>query len=83
LSGLLDSLLEWARLHLVPPGIPGLILTAFTEPSFFPIPPDAILIPLALLDPGNAALYGLELAGEKSVKKPKSSSTSTALGLLG
>ncbi|MCF3653176.1 MAG: VTT domain-containing protein [Aigarchaeota archaeon] len=59
MSGLLDSLLEWARLHLVPLGIPGLILTAFTESSFFPIPPDVILIPLALLDPGNAVLYGL------------------------
>ncbi|MEM2189135.1 MAG: YqaA family protein [Nitrososphaerota archaeon] len=58
LTGLLDSMLEWARLHLVPLGIPGLILTAFTESSFFPIPPDAILIPLALLDPGNALLYG-------------------------
>jgi undecaprenyl-diphosphatase len=59
LSGLLDFLLEWARLYLVPLGIPGLVLTAFTESSFFPIPPDVILIPLALLDPGNAVLYGL------------------------
>ena len=59
MSGLLDFLLEWARLHLVPLGIPGLVLTAFTESSFFPIPPDVILIPLALLDPGNAVLYGL------------------------
>jgi len=59
LSGLLDSLLEWARLNLVPLGIPGLVLTAFTESSFFPVPPDIILIPLALLDPGNAILYGL------------------------
>jgi len=59
LDSFLDSLLEWARLHLVPLGIPGLVLTAFTESSFFPIPPDVILIPLALLDPGNAVLYGL------------------------
>jgi len=59
LSDFLDFLLEWARLHLVPLGIPGLIVTAFTESSFFPIPPDAILIPLVLLDPGNAVLYGL------------------------
>lgn len=59
MSGLLDPLIEWARLHLVPLGIPGLALTAFTESSFFPIPPDVILIPLALLDPGNAVLYGL------------------------
>ena len=59
MDSFLDSLLEWARLHLVPLGIPGLVLTAFTESSFFPIPPDVILIPLALLDPGNAVLYGL------------------------
>jgi undecaprenyl-diphosphatase len=59
LYSFLDSLLEWARLHLVPLGIPGLVLTAFTESSFFLIPPDAILIPLALLDSGNAVLYGL------------------------
>lgn len=59
MSSFLDSLLEWARLYLVPLGVPGLVLTAFMESSFFPIPPDAILIPLALLDPGNAVLYGL------------------------
>ena len=59
MGDLLDFLLEWARLHLVPLGIPGLIVTAFTESSFFPIPPDAILIPLVLLNPRNAVLYGL------------------------
>jgi len=59
LSSLFTSLLEWARLHLVPLGLPGLIFTAFAESSFFPIPPDIILIPLALLSPENAILYGL------------------------
>jgi len=52
-------MLEWAKLHLVPLGLPGLIFTAFAESSFFPIPPDIILIPLALLSPENAILYGL------------------------
>ena len=59
MSSLFTSLLEWARLHLVPLGLPGLIFTAFAESSFFPIPPDIILIPLALLNPENAILYGL------------------------
>ncbi len=53
MRSLLDSLLEWARLHLVLLGIPGLVLMAFTESSFFLIPPDAIPIPLTLLDPGS------------------------------
>lgn len=59
MSSLFASLLEWARAYLVPLGLPGLILTAFAESSFFPIPPDIILIPLALLNPENAILYGL------------------------
>ncbi|GIW63550.1 MAG: cytochrome b561 [Patescibacteria group bacterium] len=32
----------------------GLLLTAFAESSFFPIPPDALLIPLGLLNPDKA-----------------------------
>ncbi|MCD6359386.1 MAG: DedA family protein, partial [Armatimonadetes bacterium] len=52
-------LLEWARQNLIPLGVPGLIAVAFAESSFFPIPPDVILIPLALLDPKNAIFYGL------------------------
>ncbi|GIW62883.1 MAG: cytochrome b561 [Patescibacteria group bacterium] len=32
----------------------GLFLTAFAESSFFPIPPDTLLIPLALLNPEKA-----------------------------
>ncbi|HDD42458.1 MAG TPA: DedA family protein [Nitrososphaeria archaeon] len=59
MSNLFTSMLEWAKLHLVPLGLPGLIFTAFAESSFFPIPPDIILIPLALLSPENAILYGL------------------------
>lgn len=35
----------------------GLMLTAFAESSFFPIPPDVIYIPLALLNPKNAFFY--------------------------
>ncbi len=59
MNGLIDVLLEWARQNLIPLGVPGLIAVAFAESSFFPIPPDVILIPLALLDPKNAIFYGL------------------------
>ena len=67
LTSLLESLLEWARAHLIPLGLPGLIFTAFAESSFFPIPPDIILIPLALLDPDNALLYGFSATASSSV----------------
>ena len=59
MDGLLDVLLEWARQNLIPLGVPGLIAIAFAESSFFPVPPDVILIPLVLLDPKNAIFYGL------------------------
>lgn len=36
-----------------------LFLLAFAESSFFPIPPDTLLIPLALANPGLAAYYAL------------------------
>ncbi len=36
----------------------GLLLVAFAESSFFPIPPDTILIPLAFLNPDKALWYG-------------------------
>ncbi len=56
---LVDALLSWAHTYLVPLGVPGLFILAFAESSFFPIPPDAVLIPLSLLNPGGALLYGL------------------------
>lgn len=40
-------------------GLVGLVTVSFLEASIFPIPPDIILIPLVLMDPGNALLYGL------------------------
>lgn len=36
-----------------------LFILAFAESSFFPIPPDAILIPLALLNPSKAIFLGI------------------------
>ena len=35
----------------------ALIIIAFIESSFFPIPPDALLIPMILANPGKAWLY--------------------------
>ncbi len=36
-----------------------LLALAFAEASFFPIPPDTVLIPLALLFPKKAIIFGL------------------------
>ena len=55
----LEGLLEWSKTTLVPFGGPGLFLVAFIESSFFPIPPDIILIPLVLADPNMALVYAL------------------------
>ncbi|NPV26159.1 MAG: phosphatase PAP2 family protein [Firmicutes bacterium] len=40
-------------------GSVGLFLLAFAESSFFPIPPDLVLIPLALISPRRALWYAL------------------------
>lgn len=37
----------------------GLAIVSFIESSFFPIPPDVLLIPLSLADPSNAWWYAL------------------------
>ncbi|BCB02067.1 YqaA family protein [Bacillus sp. KH172YL63] len=40
-------------------GVWGLILVSFADSSFFPIPPDVLLIPLAIANPEGALLYAL------------------------
>lgn len=40
-------------------GVWGLIIASFTESSFFPIPPEVFLIPLALSQPSNAWWFGV------------------------
>ncbi|WP_243291762.1 YqaA family protein [Bacillus sp. FJAT-47783] len=40
-------------------GVLGLIIVAFTESSFFIIPPDALLIPLSVINPSQAILYAV------------------------
>ena len=57
-DSLVDSLISWTTAVFVPLGIPGLFIIAFAEASFFPVPPDIVLIALVLYDPANALLYG-------------------------
>ncbi len=46
-----DWVLSWAH---TPYGVPALFILAFAESSFFPIPPDVLLIALALSRPSKA-----------------------------
>ncbi|MEG9298593.1 YqaA family protein [Mangrovibacillus sp. Mu-81] len=55
MSELLHAFEAW----LLDYGIWGLILVSFADSSFFPIPPDVLLIPLAIANPENALLYAL------------------------
>ena len=53
---LYDWVLHWAD---TPYGVPALFLLAFAESSFFPIPPDVLLIALALGSPKRAFRFAL------------------------
>ncbi|MHC1565288.1 MAG: YqaA family protein [Candidatus Syntropharchaeales archaeon] len=53
------DLVDWTIAILEPYGSAGLFLLAFIESSFFPVPPDMLLIGLALLAPADAILYGV------------------------
>jgi membrane protein YqaA with SNARE-associated domain len=54
LRNLYDWVLHWAE---TPYGVPALFLLAFAESSFFPIPPDVLLIALAISIPTRAFRY--------------------------
>lgn len=56
---LYDWVLGWAE---TPYGVPALAILAFSESSFFPIPPDILLIALAVSIPKRAFLYALVCA---------------------
>ncbi|MEF9426926.1 MAG: DedA family protein [Candidatus Mariimomonas ferrooxydans] len=51
---LYDWVLHWAE---TPYAVPALFILAFAESSFFPIPPDVLLIALALSIPGKTFRY--------------------------
>jgi membrane protein YqaA with SNARE-associated domain len=53
---LYDWVLSWAE---TPYGVPALFAIAVAESSFFPIPPDVLLIALALAIPAKAFRYAL------------------------
>ncbi|MCS7118201.1 MAG: VTT domain-containing protein [Thaumarchaeota archaeon] len=59
LRELLEGMIEFARNHLLHVGPFGLAVLSFIESIFFPVPPDALLVPLVLLDPENGLLYGV------------------------
>ena len=56
LKKLYDWVLGWAE---TPYGVPALAILAFSESSFFPIPPDILLIALAVSIPQRAFMYAL------------------------
>lgn len=53
---LYDWVLRWAD---TPYGLPALFVLSFTESSFFPIPPDVLLIALALAAPTKGFRYAM------------------------
>lgn len=48
-------------------GVWGLMVMSFAESSFFPVPPDLVLVPLCLARPDRALLYGLACTGASVV----------------
>jgi len=59
LRRLYDWVLHWAE---TPYGTPALLVLAFAESSFFPVPPDVLLIALAVSIPSRAFWYALMCA---------------------
>jgi membrane protein YqaA with SNARE-associated domain len=53
----MSELLHTFEAWLMDYGVWGLIVVSFADSSFFPIPPDVLLIPLAIANPENALLY--------------------------
>src|SRR3989338_4669918 len=56
---IIADMIEWSRSTFLPFGEAGLFAVAFMESSFFPIPPDLLLIPLVLLNPQLGLWYAL------------------------
>lgn len=54
---LLATLSESITQALMAYGVAGIVVVAFAEASFFPIPPDVLLVPMAVLNPGKALVY--------------------------
>lgn len=57
---MLRRLYDWTmRLAESPRAVPALVGISFAESSFFPVPPDVILVPMALARPDRARYYAL------------------------
>jgi len=56
---LFNSVLIWTQNTFLPLGEWGLFILAFMESSFFPVPPDILLIILTLANPKLGLLYAL------------------------
>ncbi|MBO8125619.1 MAG: DedA family protein [Firmicutes bacterium] len=54
----MESIARWTLELFLPLGGIGLFLVSFAESSFFPIPPEVLLLPLSLVHPKKALLYG-------------------------
>jgi undecaprenyl-diphosphatase len=54
---IVNSLIQWTQDTFLPLGGVGLFILAFMESSFFPIPPDLLLILLTLADPSLALWF--------------------------
>jgi len=57
--GILSGLFEWTQSTFEPLGGLGLFILAFIESSFFPVPPDILLVILALGDVSRAFWFAL------------------------
>jgi len=52
-------MVEWTKAAFLPLGFTGLFILAFMESSFFPIPPDILLLILTLAKPENWLFYAI------------------------
>lgn len=60
ISELLHGLLDWVEgLAATPYGTWALFIIAFAESSFFPVPPDVLLIALCVADPSRSLWFAL------------------------
>tara|TARA_Y100000310_G_scaffold339719_1_gene433301 strand:+ start:280 stop:879 length:600 start_codon:yes stop_codon:yes gene_type:complete len=56
---MITEIVEWTKEVFLPLGSWGLFVLAFMEASFFPVPPDVLLIILALAEPNLALWFAL------------------------
>lgn len=55
--GLFNGILDWTNKIFQPMGTFGLFLLAFLESSFFPVPPDVLLIAMSVAEPDKALWF--------------------------